>query len=41
MLTEIIKFGSKMKEEMNAIQSEIKENIENQQRREGNQDSNQ
>ena len=27
MLTELIEFGCKMKEEMKAIQSEIKENI--------------
>ena len=28
MLTEMIEFGCKMKEEMKAIQSEIKENIQ-------------
>ena len=31
MLTELIEFGHKIKEEMMAIQSEIKENTENQQ----------
>ena len=41
MLTELIELSQKMKEEMKATQSEIKENIQNQHWREGNQYSNQ
>ena len=41
MLTEMIEFGHKMKEEMKAIQSEIKEMYREPTVKRGNQDSNQ
>ena len=42
MLTELVKFGQKMKEQMKDTQNETKQNIHGtQQGQEGNQDSNQ
>ena len=41
MLTEMAEYGYKIEEKVKAMKSEIKENVQGTNRREGNQDSNQ